>query len=229
VAAAGDTFVRPHHAAQLYAAYGSDWKNCITVEGDHNTPRPGFMHDSASIFLRQALQVPDDLPLELPLSPGPPQHQQQAEAGGALTTGATTTAARTSGGPYYASLAAAWGAAAAAAAGAGAGAAGGGGQEAGGAHHRRLSLAAATMGRLSGGHPLSTLSEDEMVQQAILASLMLQRAGLELGGGGDGGGGNGDDDAAAALEAAAAAAASESPAATAAPATAADGAPANLT
>lgn len=36
--------------------YAGD-KNVIIVEGDHNSPRPKFLFDSAAIFLTHTLQV----------------------------------------------------------------------------------------------------------------------------------------------------------------------------
>lgn len=36
--------------------YGGD-KNIVIVEGDHNSPRPKFLYDSAAIFLLTTLQV----------------------------------------------------------------------------------------------------------------------------------------------------------------------------
>mmetsp|Transcript_31506 Transcript_31506/g.30070 ORF Transcript_31506/g.30070 Transcript_31506/m.30070 type:complete len:505 (+) Transcript_31506:100-1614(+) len=58
VAAEGDEFVPPHHSQKIYAQYAGD-KNVIIVEGDHNSNRPKFLYDSASIFLVRILQIPD--------------------------------------------------------------------------------------------------------------------------------------------------------------------------
>mmetsp|Transcript_3245 Transcript_3245/g.4432 ORF Transcript_3245/g.4432 Transcript_3245/m.4432 type:complete len:693 (-) Transcript_3245:231-2309(-) len=57
VAGEHDDFINPHHSQQIYAKYAGD-KNIILVEGDHNSPRPKFMFDSASIFLQTCLQIP---------------------------------------------------------------------------------------------------------------------------------------------------------------------------
>jgi alpha/beta superfamily hydrolase len=58
VAAEGDEFVPPHHSQRIYQKYAGD-KNIIIVEGDHNSARPRFLFDSASIFLVHVLQIPD--------------------------------------------------------------------------------------------------------------------------------------------------------------------------
>lgn len=56
VAANNDTFVKPHHAKELYDIYPGD-KNLISIEGDHNSHRPRFFKDSATIFFYNTLQV----------------------------------------------------------------------------------------------------------------------------------------------------------------------------
>jgi pimeloyl-ACP methyl ester carboxylesterase len=53
-----DAFIAPHHSEQIHAAYAGD-KNLIIFDGDHNSRRPQFLFDSASIFLRQTLMVDD--------------------------------------------------------------------------------------------------------------------------------------------------------------------------
>ena len=52
----GDSFVKKHHCEELYAVYPGD-KNVIYVDGDHNTSRPRYFRDSASIFFYNTLQV----------------------------------------------------------------------------------------------------------------------------------------------------------------------------
>ena len=170
--------MRPHHSAELHAAYGAELKNIILVEGDHNTPRPRFLHDSASIFLKTAMQIPDDIALDAPMGTA-------GHGGGVGSSGGDQEV-------FHASLAASWRAAAAAAARAseGVSAAGGAGGDDGdgGGDVRRLALAAATVGHAGASHPLATISEDEMVQRAILASLALQKdavQGLTASGGGE--------------------------------------------
>merc|ERR1719157_544633 len=58
VAGEHDDFIKKHHAEAIYEKYAGD-KNIIIVEGDHNSPRPKFMFDSASIFLQTCLQIPN--------------------------------------------------------------------------------------------------------------------------------------------------------------------------
>ena len=52
----GDNFVKVHHCKELYEVYPGD-KNVVYVDGDHNTSRPRFFRDSASIFFYNTLQV----------------------------------------------------------------------------------------------------------------------------------------------------------------------------
>eukprot|EP00968_Pinguiococcus_pyrenoidosus_P027746 scaffold7442_cov258-Pinguiococcus_pyrenoidosus.AAC.4 len=59
----GDDFITPSHSQRLHDAYPGD-KNIILVDGDHNSPRPKFMFDSAGIFLQRYLQVPRDWALD---------------------------------------------------------------------------------------------------------------------------------------------------------------------
>ena len=67
VAGEHDDFIKKHHSEELHAKYAGD-KNIIIVEGDHNSPRPKFMFDSASIFLQTCLQIPSEWTLEVPVS-----------------------------------------------------------------------------------------------------------------------------------------------------------------
>lgn len=67
VAGEHDDFIKKHHAEAIYDRYAGD-KNLIIVEGDHNSPRPKFMFDSASIFLQTCLQVPNAWTLPVPPS-----------------------------------------------------------------------------------------------------------------------------------------------------------------
>ncbi|CAM9094558.1 unnamed protein product, partial [Phaeothamnion confervicola] len=57
VAAVGDDFIAKHHSEDICRAYAGD-KNLVLVEGDHNSPRPGFLNVSIAIFLRMYLQLP---------------------------------------------------------------------------------------------------------------------------------------------------------------------------
>lgn len=67
VAGEHDDFIKKHHSEQIYEKYAGD-KNLIVVEGDHNSPRPKFMFDSASIFLQTCLQIPNSWALHVPIS-----------------------------------------------------------------------------------------------------------------------------------------------------------------
>jgi pimeloyl-ACP methyl ester carboxylesterase len=67
VAGEHDDFIKKHHSESLYERYAGD-KNLIIVEGDHNSPRPKFMFDSASIFLQTCLQIPNAWALPVPPS-----------------------------------------------------------------------------------------------------------------------------------------------------------------
>ncbi|KAA0158385.1 hypothetical protein FNF31_05455 [Cafeteria roenbergensis] len=58
-----DTFVAPHHATAIYEEYRGA-KELVLLDGqDHNSQRPRWFQDRAGIFLRQALHIPDELPL----------------------------------------------------------------------------------------------------------------------------------------------------------------------
>lgn len=56
VAGEDDNFILPSHSEAIHKAYAGD-KNIIIVNGDHNSPRPQFMFDSACIFLKACLQL----------------------------------------------------------------------------------------------------------------------------------------------------------------------------
>ena len=51
----GDNFVNKHHCADLSEVYAGD-KNAVYVEGNHNSSRPRYFRDSASIFFFNTLQ-----------------------------------------------------------------------------------------------------------------------------------------------------------------------------
>jgi len=53
-----DDFILPAHSEQLHKAYAGE-AEIMMVEGDHNSPRPTYVKDSAAIFLKTALRVPD--------------------------------------------------------------------------------------------------------------------------------------------------------------------------
>ena len=50
-----DNFVNKHHCKDLYDIYAGD-KNVIYVDGNHNSARPRYFRDSASIFFFNTLQ-----------------------------------------------------------------------------------------------------------------------------------------------------------------------------
>ena len=54
--AKNDTFVNEHHCKDLYDVYAGE-KNVMYVEGNHNSSRPSYFKDSASIFFFNTLQV----------------------------------------------------------------------------------------------------------------------------------------------------------------------------
>lgn len=64
VAGEHDDFIDKRHSEAIHARYAGD-KNLIIVEGDHNSPRPKFMFDSASIFLQTCLQIPNSWALRV--------------------------------------------------------------------------------------------------------------------------------------------------------------------
>eukprot|EP00358_Blepharisma_japonicum_P006498 CAMPEP_0202940894 /NCGR_PEP_ID=MMETSP1395-20130829/1029_1 /ASSEMBLY_ACC=CAM_ASM_000871 /TAXON_ID=5961 /ORGANISM="Blepharisma japonicum, Strain Stock R1072" /LENGTH=194 /DNA_ID=CAMNT_0049635675 /DNA_START=436 /DNA_END=1017 /DNA_ORIENTATION=+ len=55
-----DLFVRPHHTQDLYDKYPGE-KDIILFEGDHNSIRPKFFHESVSRFFYLTLMC-DQLP-----------------------------------------------------------------------------------------------------------------------------------------------------------------------
>jgi len=63
VAGRQDDFIAPHHAQDIHDQYAGD-KNISLVVGQHNSPRPGWWKDSAAIFLRQYMQIPEGLQLD---------------------------------------------------------------------------------------------------------------------------------------------------------------------
>ena len=67
VAGEHDDFIKKHHSEALHAKYAGD-KNLIIVEGDHNSPRPKFLFDSATIFLQTCMQIPNEWSLKVPIS-----------------------------------------------------------------------------------------------------------------------------------------------------------------
>ena len=56
--------VRPHHSKLIFDEFAGD-KNMVTFDGDHNDLRPDFFMDSACIFLKSVLMIPDSAQLEV--------------------------------------------------------------------------------------------------------------------------------------------------------------------
>lgn len=61
-----DDFIRCDHSKQLHAAYAGDKNLLIVPGGTHNSFRPQYVQDSAAIFIRTVLQVPEALSLPAP-------------------------------------------------------------------------------------------------------------------------------------------------------------------
>jgi pimeloyl-ACP methyl ester carboxylesterase len=59
VAAKEDSFIPITHSQAIYDVYMGD-KNIVLVNGDHSSPRPRFLFDSASIFLVNQMQIPSE-------------------------------------------------------------------------------------------------------------------------------------------------------------------------
>ena len=63
VAGERDEFIHPRHSQAIHAQYAGD-KNLVMVEGDHNSPRPRFLFDSAAIFLQNYMGIPPEQSLD---------------------------------------------------------------------------------------------------------------------------------------------------------------------
>jgi len=92
-AAYNDTFIRPHHAEELYEAFAGD-KNFVMVEGDHNSARSKFFMDSVAIFFFNTLQC-DKLPHHRPFG-APFVSPSLAPPAGTTGIAAATTGASSS-------------------------------------------------------------------------------------------------------------------------------------
>ena len=66
VAGEHDDFIKKRHSEKLHAKYAGD-KNIVVVDGDHNSPRPRFLLQSACLFLQSCMQLPPRLELVVPL------------------------------------------------------------------------------------------------------------------------------------------------------------------
>lgn len=50
-----DAFIPLHHSEKLFVAHGSDAKNFVAFEGDHNSMRPSYWYDNGMTFLVSVL------------------------------------------------------------------------------------------------------------------------------------------------------------------------------
>eukprot|EP00571_Detonula_confervacea_P015627 CAMPEP_0172308426 /NCGR_PEP_ID=MMETSP1058-20130122/9015_1 /TAXON_ID=83371 /ORGANISM="Detonula confervacea, Strain CCMP 353" /LENGTH=774 /DNA_ID=CAMNT_0013020835 /DNA_START=134 /DNA_END=2455 /DNA_ORIENTATION=+ len=66
VAGEHDDFINKRHSERLHAKYAGD-KNIVIIDGDHNSPRPRFLLQSACLFLQSCMQLPPSLELVVPL------------------------------------------------------------------------------------------------------------------------------------------------------------------
>ena len=77
-----DDFILPRHSEELCERYAGE-KNRILVKGNHNTVRPSFMRDSASIFFAQCLGMefsPEAASFEIPVGLNTIQRELGADA-----------------------------------------------------------------------------------------------------------------------------------------------------
>jgi len=66
VAGEHDDFINKRHSELLHEKYAGD-KNLVVVDGDHNSPRPRFLLQSACLFLQSCMQLPPSSELVVPL------------------------------------------------------------------------------------------------------------------------------------------------------------------
>lgn len=88
--ATGDTFVLPHHSERLFEALGSDTKNFISFEGEHNGMRPDFWYDSAMIFLLGVLRVEELVGPDIDLHSIGPEEAPHMHGQGIYVAGSST-------------------------------------------------------------------------------------------------------------------------------------------
>jgi len=62
----GDDFIAPSHSEALNKEYAGD-HNLILIDGDHNSQRPRFFYDSASIFFSNNLLIDSDFGEDNPI------------------------------------------------------------------------------------------------------------------------------------------------------------------
>lgn len=66
VAGEHDDFINKRHSILIHERYAGD-KNISIVDGDHNSPRPRYMLQSACLFLQSCMQLPASMELVVPL------------------------------------------------------------------------------------------------------------------------------------------------------------------
>eukprot|EP00584_Thalassiosira_punctigera_P009192 CAMPEP_0172531334 /NCGR_PEP_ID=MMETSP1067-20121228/4784_1 /TAXON_ID=265564 ORGANISM="Thalassiosira punctigera, Strain Tpunct2005C2" /NCGR_SAMPLE_ID=MMETSP1067 /ASSEMBLY_ACC=CAM_ASM_000444 /LENGTH=751 /DNA_ID=CAMNT_0013315705 /DNA_START=115 /DNA_END=2370 /DNA_ORIENTATION=+ len=66
VAGEHDDFISKRHSELLHDKYAGD-KNLVVVDGDHNSPRPRFLLQSACLFLQSCMQLPPSSELVVPV------------------------------------------------------------------------------------------------------------------------------------------------------------------
>ncbi|KAL3799810.1 hypothetical protein HJC23_010460 [Cyclotella cryptica] len=66
VAGEHDDFIHKGHSILIYRRYAGD-KNIVIVDGDHNSPRPRFLQQSACLFLQSCMGLPASGELVVPL------------------------------------------------------------------------------------------------------------------------------------------------------------------
>ncbi|KAL3800601.1 hypothetical protein ACHAW5_001069 [Stephanodiscus triporus] len=66
VAGDHDCFIDKQHSQRLHACYAGD-KNIVIVDGDHNSPRPRYLLQSACLFLQSCMQLSPCAELVVPL------------------------------------------------------------------------------------------------------------------------------------------------------------------
>ena len=66
VAGEHDDFINKQHSEKIHAKYAGD-KNIVIVDGDHNSPRPRFLLQSACLFLQSCMHLPPSSELVIPL------------------------------------------------------------------------------------------------------------------------------------------------------------------
>lgn len=66
VAGEHDDFINKRHSILIHQKYAGD-KNISIVDGDHNSPRPRFLQQSACLFLQSVMRLPASNELVVPM------------------------------------------------------------------------------------------------------------------------------------------------------------------